>query len=90
MAYMSVVESYRREGRNLPSNRADKRHFLDRAVIEDFCELWVQSGGEPFQTVRGCFPEGKPVYPGSKILRETHVQIAVRDVSCISLVQLVK
>lgn len=90
MAYREMAESYQQEGRKLPSNRADKRHFLDRAVIDEFCEVWVQSGGAPYQTVRGCFPEGEPVYPGSRILRETHIQIAVRDITCISEVELVE
>jgi hypothetical protein len=82
-AFEEVAERYRQAGRKLPSNRADKRHFLDRAIINEFCVVWQQSGGKPFQTVRGCFPEGEPVYQGSKILRETHVQIAVRDIACI-------
>ena len=36
-----------------------------------------------FQTVRGAFVEGDPVYEGARIHAKTHVQIAVRDPSCI-------
>jgi hypothetical protein len=35
------------------------------------------------QTVRGVFVEGNPAFPGSQIYAKTHVQIAVRDSSCI-------
>ena len=83
IAYQELAQRFTDEGRNIPTNRADKRHFLDRAVIDDFCAVWVRNGGEPFQTVRGCFPEGEPLYEGSKILRQTHVQISVRDATCI-------
>lgn len=89
MAYHTVEEHYRQENHLLPTNRSDKRHFLDRAIIEEYCQIWVESGGTPYQTVRGGFPEGDPVYAGSKILRETHIQIAVRDLACISDVELV-
>lgn len=36
-----------------------------------------------YQTVRGVFTEGKPIFPDSGIYEKTHVQIAVRDPSCI-------
>ena len=32
-----------------------------------------------FQTVRGVFQEGSPVYPGSGILKKSHIQVVVRD-----------
>jgi hypothetical protein len=37
----------------------------------------------PMQTVRCPFLEGKRAFPGSGIFRESHVQLAVRDKSCI-------
>jgi hypothetical protein len=36
-----------------------------------------------YQTVRGVFREGEPAFDGSMIYRETHVQVAVVDPSCI-------
>jgi len=48
---------------------------------------WYLSGlkadGLSYQTVRGWFTEGGPAFPGSGIERESHIQIAVRDPSCI-------
>ena len=76
-------------GVRLTENK-DGAHNLDRAVIEFYCQDHEASGGKPFQTVRGCFPEGGSMFEGSKILRESHIQIAVRDVACISLVKQVK
>jgi hypothetical protein len=82
-AYEQVWEAYRAEGRRLPRNTGGdqdlKKRQLDCLVIN---WLHQQSGGR-FQTVRGAFPEGNPVYPGAKIRKETHIQIAVRDKACI-------
>jgi hypothetical protein len=55
------------------------RH-LDCAVIETLHE-W--NTDEPFDTVRGVFTEGPPVYPGAAIHAKTHVQICVRNLECI-------
>jgi len=74
---------------NLPSNTARGGHYLDRLVIDTMCELSAQFG-PPIQTVRGSFAEGEPIYPGSKILSLAHTQIAVRDLSCIDNIRLVR
>jgi hypothetical protein len=77
-SYHEVVLSFGRVGLALPSN-ARKRHELDYLIAEYDSGKFVMTGGEAFQTVRGCFPEGAPLYKGSKILREAHIQVAVRD-----------
>lgn len=66
----------------MPRNNERGGHYLDRLVIDTFCDEAVE-GGEPFDTVRGTFAEGEPIYPGSKILSRTHTQIAVRSSACI-------
>ena len=38
---------------------------------------------EPFDTVRGLFTEGAPVYPGGGFFERTHTQIAVRTTASI-------
>jgi hypothetical protein len=56
------------------------RRPLDNAVLNYLHE----SMPEPkFQTVRGVFTEGGPLYPGAMIEAKTHVQLAVRDLSCM-------
>lgn len=37
----------------------------------------------PFDSVRGIFLEGEPVFEGSDIYRDTHIQICVRNPDCI-------
>ncbi len=85
-AYSKTVKQLSAQNILVPRNK-DKKHYLDRAIVEFYCQDRAAEG-LAFQAVRGCFPEGAPVYDGSKILRETHVQIAVRDPSCISEVAL--
>jgi hypothetical protein len=36
-----------------------------------------------YGTVRAAFAEGPPVYDGSMLSKEAHIQIAVRDRRCI-------
>jgi hypothetical protein len=48
---------------------------------------WAQErlakSGEAYDTVRGAFLEGDPIYPGAGFSREAHIQIAVRNRACI-------
>jgi len=74
----------------LPRNTKQGAHFLDRAIIDAFCQTTIRRTTIPLQTVRGTFPEGEPIYPGSKILSRTHTQIAVRDASCVVKISLVQ
>lgn len=77
--YQSVRETYERKGLTLPRNRG-KRRDLDCLVIN---ELFDSDGKNRFQTVRCPFLEGDPIFPGSGIRRESHIQVAVRDPACI-------
>lgn len=65
------------EGLQPPQNRG-KARFLDRAVIEACLQNGTESG-TVYDTVRGAFVEGEPIFPGSALFMETHVQIAVRN-----------
>ena len=87
--YRLTVQELQANGLAIPKNTRSGKHYLDRAVVEAYCRDYAAVTGQPLQTVRGCFPEGEPVFEGSRILRETHVQIAVRDGTCISEVELV-
>jgi len=37
----------------------------------------------PYDSVRGAFSEGAPLFEGSKIMEKSHVQICVRNAPCI-------
>lgn len=57
---------------------------LDCAVIERI-HLYnhMTDGNDEYDSVRGAFIEGKPVYPGSGFRDRTHIQICVRNPNCI-------
>jgi hypothetical protein len=61
--------------------------YLDCAVINHLHSIIDKQkrprGLTRFDTVRGVFTEGKPIFDGSKLSNENHAQIAVRNVKCI-------
>jgi hypothetical protein len=81
-AFEGVRDFHERQGVPLPENRG-KRRDLDCLVINSWAGSAERAGGLNFQTVRCAFLEGEPAFPGSGILRESHVQIAVRDRDCL-------
>jgi hypothetical protein len=89
VAYDLAMTEAERKGVRLLDNLPDGRYYLDRFMVEFYCELEAETTGLPYQTVRGCYPEGPPVFPQSRILSQTHVQIAVRDPSCLASIRLV-
>ncbi len=71
-------------GFDLPSNTPEPLlNYLDCAVIRHLHVTTAREGLRPVQTVRGVFVEGNPIYQGSAFHHKTHIQIAVRDPSCI-------
>jgi hypothetical protein len=58
------------------------RH-LDKAVFDQVHFLRQQGGLSSYQTVRSPFLEGRPLYANTFFRLKTHIQIAVRDPSCI-------
>lgn len=83
-SYPEFAEYFAAAGEQLPVNKgADKKlRELDCAVINN-CLGRLALRGLSFDTVRGAFLEGPPIFPGTTISAETHVQIAVRNVDCI-------
>ena len=72
---------------NEPGAKGDAdllKRKLDCAVInyvhnmrEDAADL------KPFDSVRGAFLEGQPLYEGARIMAKTHIQLCVRHHSSI-------
>lgn len=79
--YQQIVAEVDME--NLPRNTRRGAHFLDRFVIDTYCRVLEANALLAIQTVRGSFPEGEPIYSGSKILSRAHTQLAVRDAACL-------
>jgi hypothetical protein len=57
--------------------------YLDCAVVNTIHEALIEDGDIPFDSVRGGFPEGEEVYPGSAFHMKDHIQISVRNPNCI-------
>ena len=89
-AYETVTTLYNEAGWSLPQNegRELKLRKLDCVVINQFMDDMDRDFGGPdgkshYQTVRCPFEEGNAVFPGSMLKTQTHIQISVRDLSCI-------
>jgi hypothetical protein len=84
--HQKFVASLSSVGRALPQNEGSapdlKLRYLDCTMLNWYLS-GLQADGLTYQTVRGCFTEGGPAFPGSGIERESHIQIAVRDPSCV-------
>jgi hypothetical protein len=77
-AYEGLREAYARTGAPLPANRR-KARCLDCLVINYLCKVIFPE----CETVRAPFLEGDPIYDGSALLTQSHIQVAVRNSSCI-------
>ena len=89
-AYERALARSEVRGAAIPENMDDGRYYRDQFMIEFYCQLQAEEGPALFQTVRGCYPEGEPAFPGSRILSRAHVQVAVRDDSCLTRVRMVR
>jgi hypothetical protein len=85
-AYGEFERITKEQGLPLPKNRGNtpdkKLRKLDCAVLNWYLARAAHQGNE-YDTVRGGFIEGGEVFPGSGISKETHIQVAVRNPTCI-------
>lgn len=90
VAHSSFVKQQKLGGLPLPVNRSVKGQpnqdkilrFLDCAVFQHLHDNMAAANKaganiEPFDTVRGVFTEGEPLYDGCGFFEKTHSQIAV-------------
>ena len=87
-AYRDLEQRY--ATRRLPRNLDSGAYMLDCAVVDTYCRMSVEQQNYHVQIVRGSYPEGFPVYPGSRIMSLAHTQVAIRDPACITKVHLVQ
>lgn len=83
-SFQKLEDSLTQAGLKMPHNTGKdwKRRERDCLVIND-CIGRLELEGKQYDTVRGAFTEGDPVYPGAGFSREAHIQIAVRNNDCI-------
>ncbi len=89
-AIQNVYGEYERmiaaSGAKVPRNSGGDDHlsrYLDCAVITYLHGARERDGEPPFDTVRGVFLEGSPIYRNSGLRRKTHIQICVRNSTMI-------
>ena len=91
-AYENLKETMNSAGRDMPDNEKAKKddndlllRYRDCAVLNFYMDEMDSDGNYDYryQSVRGVFQEGGATFPGSKIRKKSHVQIAVRDSACI-------
>lgn len=83
-SFVRFKETSEKAGRALPANKPASRNdgdkllrYLDCAVIQYLHAALAESSATGFDTVRGLFTEGDPLFEGSGFMKKTHAQIAV-------------
>lgn len=85
IAYHTLERTAAQAETPLPANRGQtfKDRKLDCAVIETLHGMREEENLEPYQTVRGFFVEGEPLYEGAGLRNQDHIQLCVRDTDSI-------
>lgn len=71
------------ENRNISKNTDLLLRNLDCAVIESLHQYRKINNEREFDTIRGLFLEGEPLYPNAGFNEKNHIQICVRNPNCI-------
>ena len=91
-AFERLSEVLKETGVPIPTNKAANGNdpdfllrYRDCAVLNWYMKQLDKDSGTiyDYQTVRGVFQEGSEAFDGSKIMKKSHIQIAVRDPACI-------
>lgn len=80
---MSIAEKPLPTNRNVKDNTDLLLRYLDCAVIEDLHQERKKNNLPPYDSVRGVFFEGKPIYETSGFMEQSHIQICIRNPNCI-------
>lgn len=84
-SYDDLCSLLKSTGIALPVNgKTKKRRRLDCAVFEFLHQQRAESENlKPYDTVRGTYHEGIPLYPGTDLSHQDHTQICVRNTASI-------
>lgn len=88
-AYNALVDLYKELGKPLPQNtdigKSTDRLIrkLDCAVIQTAHKINRDANKHPYDSVKGVFWEGKPLYPNAGFAEKNHIQICVCNPNCI-------
>lgn len=85
--HRELVQTFKTAGVSAPKNvgpSPDKAgRFLDCAVINYLHSYRERRGERCFDTIRAPFLEGRPLYKQAGFRSHNHIQLCVRDTSCI-------
>lgn len=88
-SYFNLISTLNNNTRNIPVNKTVDNSTdllireLDCAVIENLHKTRIKKNLQPFDSVRGVFVEGNPLYPGAGFNDKNHIQICIRNPNCI-------
>jgi hypothetical protein len=71
------------QNKNIGLNTDKLKRDLDCAVINSLHQYNQQNNIPPFDSVRGLFPEGNPLYDGAGIREKDHIQICITNTECV-------
>jgi hypothetical protein len=69
--------------KNIGGSRDLLLRKLDCAVIENLHRIRRRTNLRPFDSVRGVFIEGEPLYPNAGFNEKNHIQTCIRNPNCI-------
>ena len=87
--YELLKQDFQIAGISLPQNKGKDGtgnvllRNLDCAVIEHLHTTRKENHFPSFDSVRGVFWEGDPIYPNTEIREKNHIQICIRNPNCI-------
>lgn len=82
-AKMAITEKPMPINKNIKGNSDLLLRYLDCAVIEDLHQERENNDLPAYDSVRGVFFEGNPIYETSGFMEQSHIQICVRNPNCI-------
>ena len=84
-AFKLFAAAYESANIQIPENKGEDGvlRFRDRWVIDAVHKLRTWARQSRYDSVRAAFPEGGPLYEGAGLREKSHIQIAVRNKTCI-------
>jgi len=56
---------------------------MDIKHVKNLHSIVIASGKLPYDSARGVFIEGSPIYTNAGFSEKTHIQICIRNANCI-------
>lgn len=80
---MSIAGKPMPKNENFKDNKDLLLSYLDCAVIQNLHTDRKDNGQQEYDSVRGVFLEGNPIYETSGFMEQSHIQLCIRNPNCI-------